>query len=46
MSNHDVKCRFCGEVTGINYDVCQDCEAKELQPDKVATISTDDIPFE
>ncbi len=53
MSSHDVKCRFCGEVTGINYDVCQECaetiEARGEWHDKddaPAVIFSNDRPIE
>lgn len=48
--NEDIRCIYCGEVTGVLCEVCQDCaelpEVKEAQ----ATLEssepvTNDMPF-
>lgn len=48
MGSKDVKCRYCGEITGINFDVCEDCADKlldEIINEKQAESQDDDIPF-
>lgn len=51
MGAPDIKCRYCGESTGVLFDVCQDCaetHKDELKAEAEAHPHTDtsnDIPF-
>ena len=41
MSSHDFKCKYCGESTGVNLDVCQDCAEKAKNEEVI--VNTDNV---
>ena len=41
MSSPDFKCKYCGESTGVNFDICQDCANKQTLLNKIVPIDDD-----